>query len=91
METLLNISERSVLLAGLVTLCLWRVKSASIRHAVLTMLTAGMLLQIVLSPLLRPLPIPVLRSVEFVAPRSVLGSVAMTPGSSPRAPFPIRS
>ncbi len=71
MDHLFQAAIRSVLLAAVAglfnVLGLWRVKSASVRHAVWTLVTASMLLQIALSPLLPEIPVRVLRSAEPVA------------------------
>jgi beta-lactamase regulating signal transducer with metallopeptidase domain len=67
MDHLLQTSVRSVLLAALAGLGLCRVKSASMRHAVWTLLTASMLVQIALSPLLPEIPLRVLRAAEAIA------------------------
>jgi beta-lactamase regulating signal transducer with metallopeptidase domain len=64
MDHLLQAAIRSVALAAVAGLGLWRVKSASIRHAVWTLVTASMLVQIALSPLLPEIPLRVLRSAE---------------------------
>jgi beta-lactamase regulating signal transducer with metallopeptidase domain len=64
MDYLLQAAVRSVVLATVAGLGLWRVKSASIRHAVWTLVTAGMLVQIALSPLLQEIPLRVLGSAE---------------------------
>lgn len=71
MDHLLQAAFRSVLVAAVAglfnALGLWRVRSASIRHAVWTFVTASMLLQIALIPLLPEIPVRVLRSVEPVS------------------------
>jgi len=67
MEHLIQITERSTILAAVVAVALWRVKSASFKHAVWTMLAGGMLLLTVLGPLLPSLPLPVLHPVELTA------------------------
>ncbi len=91
MDTLLQVSERSLALAALAAACLWRVKSAAIKHAVWTMVTAGMLLQILLSPVLPPLPLSVLRAVEFSSSTSstVLVTSVPTFASPSRPRFPV--
>jgi beta-lactamase regulating signal transducer with metallopeptidase domain len=66
MDHLLQASVRSVLLAALAGLGLGRVKSASVRHAVWTLVTASMLAQIALSPLLPEIPLRVLRATEAI-------------------------
>jgi beta-lactamase regulating signal transducer with metallopeptidase domain len=67
MDHLLQASIRSVLIAALAALGLSRAKSASMRHAVWTLVTASMLAQIGLSPLLPEIPLRVLRAVEAIA------------------------
>ncbi len=71
MDHLLQAAFRSVLVAAVAglfnALGLWRVRSASVRHAVWTLVTASMVLQIALIPLLPEIPLRVLRSVQPVA------------------------
>lgn len=67
MEHLIQIAERSAILAALAAVALWRVKSASFKHAVWTMIAAGMLLDAVLGPLLPSLPLPILHPIELAA------------------------
>lgn len=67
MDHLLQAAVRSLPLAAAAGLGLWRVKSASIRHAVWTLVTASMLMQLVLSPLLPELPLRILRPAELIA------------------------
>jgi BlaR1 peptidase M56 len=83
-----GISSRSLAIAALASLCLWRVKSAALKHAVWTVVMAGMLLQLLLSPVLPPLPLPVLRPVELAA---VPGPVTNAPMPAPPQPtgFPV--
>ncbi len=68
----------------------WRTKSAEARHAVLLVLTAGMLALAVLPGLLPPIPVPVLRSAPAPPPLPVLpvpvGAVEHAP--APVAPLP---
>ena len=66
MDHLLQASVRSLVLAAVAALGLWRVKSASTRHAVWTLVMASMLVQLMLSPLLPRLPLQVLHSAEPV-------------------------
>ncbi len=70
MEHLIQITERSTVLAAFAALALWRVKSASLRHAVWTLIAAGMLIETVLGGLLPSLPLPVLHPVELAASSS---------------------
>jgi hypothetical protein len=80
MGYLFDVSLRSLAVGALAALCLCRVKSATLKHAVWTMVTAGMLLQILLGPMLPPLPLPVLRPVELVAvPVTLAASTPLTP------------
>ncbi len=90
MGYLFEVSLRSLAVAVLAVLCLCRVKSASLKHAVWTMVTAGMLLQILLGPMLPPLPLPVLRPVELVAmPATVAASTPQVSVSPRPERFPI--
>jgi hypothetical protein len=75
-------------LAALAAVCLWRVKSASVKHAVWSMVTAGMLLQMLLGPMLPPLPLPVLRPVEFSG-TTVLVTNVPTSALPSRPHFPL--
>jgi beta-lactamase regulating signal transducer with metallopeptidase domain len=84
MGSLFDVSLRSLAVAALAALCLGRVKSASLKHAVWSMVTAGMLLQMLLGPMLPPLPLPVLRPIELVAMPMTLSA------STPQAPAPQR-
>ncbi len=82
MSELLHISIRSLAPAALAALCLWRVQSAALKHAVWTVVTAGMLLQLLASPLLPPLDLPVLRPIPqtpATAPVATVGSISYTP------------
>ncbi len=86
MEFLLNIAIRSLLLAGVAAAGLWvfRVKAAPTRHAMWTVVTAGMLLQAALIPILPAVRLRVLRPVvAAVAPASVEDSSAVTVYSTP--------
>jgi beta-lactamase regulating signal transducer with metallopeptidase domain len=86
MDHLLQAAVRSALLAALAALCLCRVRSASIRHAVWTLVTAGMLLQMVLGPLLPGIPLRVLNSAEPVRAAVTSQFVRVTErDSAPRA------
>ncbi len=89
MNTLLEISVRSLAVAALAALGLRRVKSAAWKHAVWTMVTASMLLQIPLSPALPPLSIPVLRPVEAVAVPVTIVNGPMLPSQRQPVHFPI--
>jgi beta-lactamase regulating signal transducer with metallopeptidase domain len=82
MDHLLQAAVRSVLLAAVAALGLWRVKSASIRHAVWTLVTAGMLAQIALSPVLPEIPLRVLRSAPPVAMAVASLPIAVAASSS---------
>ena len=90
LHTLLQVSERSLALAALAAVCLMCVKSASLKHAAWTIVTAGMLLQILLGPVLPPLPIPVFRPIELVSVRmSVATPTPLPPASLQPVHFPI--
>jgi GWxTD domain-containing protein len=67
---LLEISLRTLALAALAgaALSLGRVKSAAARHAVWTMVAAGMLIQPLLQPLLPSIPIRILRAPVAAVP-----------------------
>ena len=60
MDHLLQGSIRSILLAAVAAVGLWRVRSASVRHAVWALVTASMLVQIALGPVLPEIPLRVL-------------------------------
>ncbi len=88
MDYLLNISLRSAALAAFAAVCLWRVKSPALKHAVWTVVVGAMLLQMVLSSVLPSLPLPVLRPVELIAVpvTAVSGSITMAAPPSARVP-----
>ncbi|HTX37225.1 MAG TPA: M56 family metallopeptidase [Bryobacteraceae bacterium] len=88
---------RSLALAVLpLALVAWRVKSAAARHAVLFLVTAGMLALVALTPLLPALPVPVLHAAAPAAPLPSLaipagpvGDTAAVPVSVPEPPAPL--
>ncbi len=87
MTTLLDVSVRSTVLAALAAVCLWRVKSAALKHAVWTIVAAGMLLQVLLSAVVPALPLPVLRPVEAVAPTlTIVATPVVAAIPTPRQP-----
>jgi len=67
MDHLLQAAVRSLPLAAVAALGLWRVKSASVKHAVWTLVMVSMLIQIALAPLLPEIPLRVLGAAEPVA------------------------
>src|SRR5579862_2219595 len=75
MDHLLQAAIRSVLLAAVAAAMVWRVKSASVRHAVWTLVTASMLVQATLSPLLPEIPLRVLHSAAPVAVAVIVRAV----------------
>ncbi len=84
MEFLLNITIRSLLLAAMAAAGLWvfGVKTAPVRHAVWTMVTAGMQFQALLVPLLAAkvlpaLPLRVLRPVTVMETRESIDDSAV--------------
>lgn len=85
MEHLIQITERSTILAAFAAVALWRVKSASFKHAVWTLIAAGMLLQTILGPLLPSLPLPVLHPVE-IAVSSPASSISISISQATRPP-----
>src|ERR1700730_3818769 len=88
MDHLLQASVRSLVLAAVAALGLWRVKSASTRHAVWTLVMASMLVQLMLSPLLPRLPLQVLHSAEPVTSQVISVTQAPpTPMSQPALPW----
>jgi len=89
MDHLLQVAVRSLLLAAIAALSLCRVKSASIRHAVWTLVTASMLLQIPLGSLLPELPLRVLHSAE---PRAItITTQVFSVAERRRIPAPLSS
>ena len=76
-----SVSLRSLCLGASVLVLLWicRVKSASARHALWTAVTAGMLLQVVLNPMLPPLRVRLLRAPVLQPASATLPSFHLTP------------
>lgn len=82
MDHLLQAAFRSVLVAAFAGLGIWRVRAASIRHAVWTLVNASMLLQIALIPVLPEIPLRMLRPLEPVA---ITVSSQVIPAAEPGA------
>ncbi len=85
---LVNIAARSLGLALLAAavMYLFRIRSAAARHAVWTVVAAGMLVAAMLSPVLPPVPVRVLRATPATPPvalPAVGGPVAAQPGGAP--------
>jgi hypothetical protein len=90
MNYLLDISVRSLVLAALAAACICRVKSPSVKHAVWTVITAGMLAQGILGPGLPPLSLPLLSPVEaVVVPAATVGAPMPVSESPHPARWPI--
>ncbi len=81
MDHLLQAAVRSVLLAAVAAAIVRRVKSASVRHAVWTLVTTSMMVQMAIGPLLPELPLRVLHSTELHSAEPV--AVAVTSQAVP--------
>lgn len=88
---LVSVTARSLVLFAVAALALLvvRAKSAAARHAVWTVVVAGMLALAALSPFLPPLPLPVLQAVGSAPaelPPPVVGAVSRLATPAPASP-----
>jgi len=94
MDILLNISVRVLALAfvAFAAIVIFRLKSAASRHAVWTLVTAGMLVLALCEPLLPPLPLRILKPIPEASPITL--SIPPAPATSttavPAPPTPQR-
>ena len=87
---LAGVSARSLCLLAMAMAVVWvgRVRSASARHAVWTLVAAGMLLLAALNPVLPPIPVRVLRAIPAVPSMIALPDQALdTAGQAARRPL----